>query len=238
MGPSDPDELVSARAVHGVPVLYFHGAASQRDEGPSDRVCDEAGVRILRHVRPGYDLAPTAPDADLRDVATTALDAVAKLGVGPLVVMGWSGGGPYALAAAALGRSEVRGVCLLGSWSTMDPPDPGLPRSVRTFMNVGRRVPRWALRRSLAAVGLHTPGHVGDVHRVARPWGFALSDVTTKVPVAAWHAKGDKEVPIAPWRGTPGVDLTEVSGEDHEPSAFVWRAALDKAALMHAEHTP
>ena len=229
MGPTD---------AHGqsVPVLYFHGAGSQRDDGPSNHLCEEAGVRILRHVRPGYDLSSPESDMHLCDVARMALDAVAHLEAGPLVVMGWSGGGPYALAAASLGRSDVLGVCLLGSWSSMDPPDPGLPVRVRAYMSAGHRVPRWALRWSLAAGGFHNPGHVDDIRRAARPWGFTLSDVTAKVPVAAWHAEADLEVPIAPWREGSGVDLTEVGGADHQPTDATWRQALAGASLMHAEH--
>lgn len=108
----------------GVPVLYFHGAASRRDAGPSDLECKQAGVRLLRHVRPGYDHTDAAPDDDLGDVAAAALEEAAALDLGRLVVMGWSGGGPYALGAAALGRGNVAGVCLLGSWAPMTRPTP------------------------------------------------------------------------------------------------------------------
>lgn len=212
-------------------VLYFHGASSSPDPGPPDRLGAELGLRIERPVRPGYDTVPAAPDLDLRQVAAAAIDRATGSGAERVVAIGWSGGGPYALAAA-LGHPAVVGVGLLGSWAPMQPPDPGLPVGVRLFMRLAQRVPRPMLRWSMAAVGLRTIGHVDDVRRVARDWGFTVDEVAARVPVAVWHADGDPEVPIGPWRDVAGATLVANPGDDHRPSDHTWTEALTWAAAL------
>lgn len=201
-------------------VLYFHGSSSAPDAGPADHT----GINLTRHVRPGYG-SDTESQASLRDIAAAAVEEAAAA-TDRLVLMGWSGGGPYALAGGSLGHPAVRGIALLGSWAPMNPPDRGLPLGVQLFMRLGRRAPRPILQYSLAAVGIRNPGHVDDIHRVARPWGFELADVAAAVPVAAWHADQDHETPIGPWAQAPGIDLHRLPGSDHHPTAETWRAAL------------
>ncbi len=210
-------------------VVYFHGTGPVRDVGPPDAVVDELGVRLVRDVRPGYDGTPPMRGADLRAVASAALDTALAAGRDDVVVLGWSGGGPYALAAASLGRPEVRGVALLSAWAPMDPPDRGLPPAVRLFMRIGRSCPRRVLQLSLAAVGRRHPGQVDDIRRVARPWGFEIADVTSRVPVVAWHGTRDAEVPIAPWSRRADVTVQSLDTADHEPATATWAAALEWA---------
>ena len=217
---------------HGQAVLYCHGAASQRDLGPADRLCDEAGVRLLRHIRPGYDGTTPLANADLLEVVDRALDEVVELGIDRVVVMGFSGGGPYALAAGALRPDLVAGVGLLASWAPMDPPHRGLPVGVRVFMRAGGRLPRALLRWSLAIVGLRTIGHVDDVRRVSRAWGFTVSQVVSSVPVAVWHAVDDAEVPVGPWQDVHGLDLITRPGSGHTPDDRTWSEALDWAVRV------
>ncbi len=208
-----------------VAVLYFHGSSSTRDHGPSRVDSEAADIKVIRTVRPGYDRSPVERDADLLTVARLAVEEAAQEAE-ELVAMGWSGGGPYALAAGIVGGPIVRSVCLLGSWAPMNPPHHDLPTGVRLFMTAGRWAPRPVLRGMLAAVGLRNPGHVDDVRRIARPWGFAIGDVTSKVPVAVWHAEGDIEAPIAPWQQRKDLTLFAASGDAHDPSPEVWQEAL------------
>ncbi|MEM7341956.1 MAG: alpha/beta hydrolase [Actinomycetota bacterium] len=210
-------------------VLYFHGSSSERDTGPSTDI-DLAGINLIRHVRPGYDNSPPRPQANLQDVAAAAIEEATP--VAKIVLMGWSGGGPYALAGGSLGHPAVRGVALLGSWAPMDPPHRGLPVGVQLFIRLARLAPRPVLRSSLAAVGLRNPGHVDDIQRVAKPWGFTVEDVGARVPVAAWHSEQDPEVPIGPWEHTTGIDLHHRPGADHNPTGDTWQAALSWARAL------
>jgi pimeloyl-ACP methyl ester carboxylesterase len=62
----------------------------------------KVGLRLVTYSRPGYAGSTTRPGrsvADAADDVTAILDA---LGADTFVTMGWSGGGPHALACAAL----------------------------------------------------------------------------------------------------------------------------------------
>ncbi len=220
---------------HDFAVLYFHGASSEPDSGPPDRLCDELGVRIVRHVRPGYASTTPMPSADLRAVADEAIAEAVELGLDRVVAMGWSGGGPYAMATGSLGRDTVCGVALLASWAPMDPPHRGLPIGVRVFMRAGRILSRRLLRWSLGLVGLRTIGHVDDVRRVSRPWGFDVAETARRLPVGVWHAIDDPEVPLDPWLAVADVDLRARPGADHVPSDAIWREALTWARQVAAD---
>ena len=207
----------------GVAVLYFHGAASRVDPGPSDELCRAAGVRLLRHIRPGYDGLPPEPDLSLTEVARAAVDEATLVCGGPLAVLGWSGGGPYALAAAASAPSMVSSTALVSAWAPMNPPDSGLPLAVRAFTLLSQRMPRPVLALVLAAVGRRTPGHVDDIRRVAADWEIEIGEIGP--PVVCWHATADASVPIGPWRAAD-VALHEVDGTWHDPPDHVWAEVL------------
>ncbi len=207
-------------------LVYFHGASATVDPGPSDELCREFGLRLFRYVRPGYVGLPAAPELSLSEVAASALDEALAQGFDQVVVVGWSGGGPYALAAGALGRPEVVGVGLLASWAPMNPPASGLPRAVRFFMRAAQGLPRSVLRGALYVVGVRTAGNADDVYRVARSWGFDITDVASAYEVRVWHAPGDAEVPIAPWISRRDVAVIEQPGSDHATSQETWRQVM------------
>lgn len=96
------DVLVGGAATGPVIVLH-HGT-------PADATCwadwhedaERRGARIVSVSRPGYATSTRLPG---RDVARAAADVAAvldQLGVHEYVTAGWSGGGPHALACAAL----------------------------------------------------------------------------------------------------------------------------------------
>lgn len=98
----------------GAPVVHFHGTPGSRLE--VDFGADAArrlGVRLISFDRPGYgrsDAGPIALDSVAEDVEVIA-DA---LGVGRFAVSGWSGGGPFALAAASVLADRVSRVGVAG----------------------------------------------------------------------------------------------------------------------------
>ena len=216
-----PNMVLQVREVgasDGPAVLYFHGTAATADEGPDASTVLASGVRMFLVRRPGYGAEPPKPRASL-----------AALGVTELISLGWSGGGPYALASAVAAPSIVRGVGLVASWAPMDPPHPGLPRSVRSVMSIARWLPRPALRVTLALTGRRNPGQVDDIRRTARPWGFTPDDVAAGVPVVVWHSEDDEEVPIEPWTQVDGIELRHLAGGRHDPDSATWQEVLDWA---------
>src|SRR5437868_3085679 len=118
----------------GRPILYFYGTPGSAQELPQATLATKLGARVLTFDRPGYAATPAEPDASLLDVATQGMAGLAARGVDHVPVVGWSGGGPYALACACVAPQQVARVVLLGSWAPMNPPDPGLPLRVRIAM--------------------------------------------------------------------------------------------------------
>jgi pimeloyl-ACP methyl ester carboxylesterase len=109
----------------GVPVIYFHGTPSSRLQAVSGGdAAARQGVRLIAANRPGYGGAPDAPPG-LSPVAKDTLALADALGLGRFAVLGVSGGGPYALAAAALAPERVAAVGVaagIGPWRLIDPP--------------------------------------------------------------------------------------------------------------------
>lgn len=90
-------------APDGAVVVYAHGAPGSRlDPAGHDAALADVGVRMVATERPGYGRSSPQPERR-RDGWTDDLTALADhLGVERFAVVGYSSGGPYAVAAAAL----------------------------------------------------------------------------------------------------------------------------------------
>jgi pimeloyl-ACP methyl ester carboxylesterase len=62
----------------------------------------DRGLRTVLWSRPGYGSSTPQPGRSVADVAADAVTILDELGQGRFVTLGWSGGGPHALACAAL----------------------------------------------------------------------------------------------------------------------------------------
>lgn len=93
----------------GSPVIYFHGTPGSRlDVAFGDEIAERLGVRVVSFDRPGYGMSDPAPYS-LVSVAHDVAAIADTLGLDQFATFGWSGGGPFALAAAAvLGERIVR----------------------------------------------------------------------------------------------------------------------------------
>ena len=87
----------------GHPVVYLHGTPGSR-VGPFPRmqVLYELGVRLISFDRPGYGGSDRQPGRRVADVALDVMAIADELGLDKFAVVGRSGGGPHALACAAL----------------------------------------------------------------------------------------------------------------------------------------
>lgn len=91
----------------GEPVIHFHGTPGCRLElAFADDLVEAAGVRIIAFDRPGYGGSKQTPFG-LTSVASMAVQVADRLGVDQFRTTGWSGGGPFALATAALAGGRV-----------------------------------------------------------------------------------------------------------------------------------
>ncbi|MFK0048243.1 alpha/beta fold hydrolase [Streptomyces sp. NPDC090741] len=118
VGLADGRRLIAQQwgAPDGSPVLLHHGMPGSRlGVALGDVTERHPHIRFFSYDRPGYGESDRAPGRRVADAAADA-DAVADaLGVGRFAVVGRSGGGPHALACAALLPDRVTAAaCLVG----------------------------------------------------------------------------------------------------------------------------
>jgi len=65
-------------------------------------ICQERGARLISASRPGYGESHRKPHRSIADVAADTAAILDRLGHKSFVTLGWSGGGPHALACASL----------------------------------------------------------------------------------------------------------------------------------------
>ena len=91
----------------GLPLVFHHGTPQAAVPfGILERPATERGLRTISYSRPGYGRSTRRSDgATTGTVADDAADTAAvldALGLDTFVTLGWSGGGPRALACAAM----------------------------------------------------------------------------------------------------------------------------------------
>jgi pimeloyl-ACP methyl ester carboxylesterase len=87
---------------NGQPVMYFHGWPSSRLQGfVLHDLCLEKGVHLIAPDRPGVGKSDLQPGRNLMDWPPVVAELAQHVGWDRFAVMGVSGGGPYAVAAAA-----------------------------------------------------------------------------------------------------------------------------------------
>jgi len=106
---------------NGMPVFLMHATPGSR-KGPKPRgiVIHRLGIQLISYDRPGYGRSTRHRG---RSVASAAADVAAiadELGIEQFAVVGWSEGGPHALACAALLSDRVTRAATLASFA---PPD-------------------------------------------------------------------------------------------------------------------
>ncbi len=88
----------------GFPLVYHHGTPQAALADPTlDDPAAERGLRVLAYSRPGYGTStPRDTAGRVADDVTDVTAILEHFGYDRFVTMGWSGGGPRALACAAL----------------------------------------------------------------------------------------------------------------------------------------
>jgi pimeloyl-ACP methyl ester carboxylesterase len=90
-------------ADHGAALVFHTGTPSPPVRWASlDDAARDHNLRLITYARPGYSGSSRHPGRSVADAATDTVAVLDELGVGPFMVLGHSGGGPHALACAAL----------------------------------------------------------------------------------------------------------------------------------------
>lgn len=131
----------------GTPLVVLHGTPGSRLLG--ELFDDEArrdGVRVLALDRPGYGRSSPWPTRTLADTGEFVAAVLDDAGVSRAGIVGFSGGGPHALALAATRGELVRSVDVVAGAL---PPSLGKPpTAMRLSASVAENAPR--LLRGLA----------------------------------------------------------------------------------------
>jgi len=110
----------------GRPVIVHPGTPVTRILGRwADGAAAAAGVRLLFVNRPGYGRSTLRPGMpSLRAVGRDTVELADLLGIDGFGIVGYSGGGPFAVATAVADPGRVRALAVVagvGPWVTMQP---------------------------------------------------------------------------------------------------------------------
>jgi pimeloyl-ACP methyl ester carboxylesterase len=118
-------EVLTGGADDGYPLLFHSGTPSAA--APFDRLDDafvKADLKLVTYSRPGYGAsAPRATDGPAARIADDVPDSVVvldHLGIDEFITLGWSGGGPRALACAVLLPDRCRAAATLAGVAPYD----------------------------------------------------------------------------------------------------------------------
>lgn len=99
----------------GLPVIALHGTPGSRFMfALTDEAAAARGLRLIALERPGYGLSDAHHVDTLAETARDVEALADALGLGRFALVGVSGGGPHAVAAAALLKDRVRRLALIG----------------------------------------------------------------------------------------------------------------------------
>jgi pimeloyl-ACP methyl ester carboxylesterase len=233
--------------VRDAPVLLWHHG-SPHTGALFDPLLEEAvarGIRLVAYARPGYGASTPNPGRDVASGAADVRQIADALGIRRFLTMGASGGGPHALACAALLPDRVIGAaCFASPAPYTDDFDwfagmaaPGALRTARAgrderetyaltdeFDEATFTAADWAMVRGRwAALGRDAVqadragprGLIDDDVATTAPWGFEPSRIA--VPVLLVQGGEDRMIPPS-----HGESLAAAI-----PSAEVWRRPRD-----------
>jgi pimeloyl-ACP methyl ester carboxylesterase len=104
-----------------VPLLFHNGTPSSGQlYAPFVDEASQRGLQMVSFSRAGYGSSTRKPGRRVRDVVPDVAAILDQLGAERFYTVGWSGGGPHALACAALLPECVIGAATVGSLAPYD----------------------------------------------------------------------------------------------------------------------
>jgi pimeloyl-ACP methyl ester carboxylesterase len=215
---ADGRTLRVADSGHDAPVVLFHhGTPGGAHTGQAFAVRAGGRIRVVSYDRPGYGRSTARPGRSVADVGEDATAIADALDLGRFTTWGWSGGGPHALATAALLGDRVTACAV---WASV------LPGDADVDFRAGMA------EANVEEFGLAMAGR-GALEPEIRPVAEKLKTITVDEAVAwlePYCAPGD----MASLRRTPDVteaalEAMSADGWIDDDLAFVrgWGVPLD-----------
>ena len=108
----------------GLPLVMHHGTPSDSTTFADwHDACRERALRLICLSRPGYATSTRRPGRNVAHAASDVAAVLDLLGLHSFVTAGWSGGGPHALACAALLPGRCLGAATLAGVGPYGAPD-------------------------------------------------------------------------------------------------------------------
>jgi len=211
---------------HALTLVWHHGSPQTGALlEPVLAAAAERGIRLVSYARPSYGGSTPRPGRSVASAAADVARLADALGIGRFAVMGASGGGPHALACAALLGDRVTGAVSLAGlaplteefdWFAGMASDGGL-RAALTGREARARhaatdeldegsftAADWAaLGGAWASLGADAgraeaagpDGLIDDDVAFVNPWDFDVAAI--QAPVLVVHGGEDRVVPLA-----------------------------------------
>lgn len=203
----------------GLPVVSLPGTPGTRWERPDVvRAIEQAGLRVAVLDRPGYGGSARRPGRTVADVAGDVRAIADVQSWARFAVTGFSGGGPHALAGAALLADRVTCCAAIASPAPPDAPGtdffadrtPAQNEDFRLALRGEQMLRPYLAARAgdvlagpdtgdpgratrIRAMYLGLDGWADDMIALARPWGFDVTSIN--VPVGLWYGAQDTRIP-------------------------------------------
>jgi pimeloyl-ACP methyl ester carboxylesterase len=147
----------------GAPVLFLHCSPGSRMFCPDEEATVAAGVRLITVDRPGYGGSDASSRPTLVGFTGDLSRLIDHLWLGRISVVGWSGGGQYAAACAALLRDRVSSL-VLAATPAPDEHVPWVPAPFRPLAERAKADPAGALEsaRQASQVFVDEPERAGS----------------------------------------------------------------------------
>jgi pimeloyl-ACP methyl ester carboxylesterase len=110
-------------ATNGIPFIFLHGAPGsvvEGDRSPYAKDLERAGFRMVAIERAGYGVSGAHLGRRVVDIASDVKALSDRIGLDRFAVVGWSSGGPHALAVAAQLPDRVSGVGTIACIAPLD----------------------------------------------------------------------------------------------------------------------
>ncbi|WP_254761808.1 alpha/beta fold hydrolase [Natrinema marinum] len=194
----------------GAPVVVLHGTPGSLVFGQLfDDCAREYGVRVLAPERPGYGRTPPWPDRELTDTGPIIAAVLADAEVERAGLIGFSGGGPHALATAATHGDLVESIDIVSGappWSQL-PEKPAAQRLLGVLATKTPSLLKGLLRGQTWAAGRLPPSFVlaqytTAAERAEIPRGAAARVRRDFCEALATHREGfaaETRLFTAPW---------------------------------------